>query len=455
MIKDVVLPEISEDVDSGDVIKVLVSVGQVIEIDDPIVELETEKAVFEVPSPFKGKITEILFKAGDTIKVGDVIARIDTAETEAVAPQPEAPAAGPEVAPAGAQETAAPSDLAAPDSTVSAPSEIEQTPTTPARSPAPESRAAPSHTPQVIKEQTPREPPPASPSVRRLARELGVDIYSVRGTGAGGRITKEDLKDYAKNIVSRSEAPAWNFSTDAVSETTKWGPVIREPMSKVRQVTARNMAHAWSTIPHVTQYDKVDITKLEAIRKKYSDKIEAAGGKLTITAILLKVTASALKVFPQFNASIDEDKREVVYKNYYHIGVAVDTDRGLLVPVIRDVDRKNISELSTELNQLAERTRNKKVKPDELEGGTFTISNLGGIGGTNFSPIVYPPQVAILGVARARMEPVYVDEKFEPRLMLPLSVSYDHRIIDGADGARFLRWVVQALEEPILLALEG
>jgi len=275
----------------------------------------------------------------------------------------------------------------------------------------------------------------------------------VPGSGPGGRILEDDLKSYARGVVSGAGAAVPGVSEAGPAEATKWGPVVREPMSKVRQITARNMAEAWQTIPHVTQYDAADITEIEEIRKSYSKKMET--GKLTMTAILLKVAASALKVFPQFNASIDVERQEIVYKHFYNIGVAVDTDRGLLVPVIRSVDDKNIKELSHELNDIAERARNKKITPDEMDGGTFTISNLGGIGGTNFSPIVYPPQVAILGVSRGRIEPVYRDDALEPRLVLPISVSYDHRVIDGADAARFLRWFARALEEPLLMALEG
>ncbi|HXG68953.1 MAG TPA: 2-oxo acid dehydrogenase subunit E2, partial [Blastocatellia bacterium] len=229
----------------------------------------------------------------------------------------------------------------------------------------------------------------------------------------------------------------------------------REPMTGIRRKTAENMRNAWLTVPHVTQHDQADITELEQLRKQFGKKAEAAGGKLTVTAIALKVAAAALKAFPQFNASIDQANNEIVYKKYYHIGVAVDTDRGLLVPVIRDVDKKNIVQLAVEMGQLAEKARNKKLTLEEMQGGTFTITNLGGIGGTSFTPIVYAPEVAILGISRSSMQPVFRGDKFEPRLMLPLSLSYDHRLIDGADAARFLRWIAEALEQPFLLALEG
>ena len=236
---------------------------------------------------------------------------------------------------------------------------------------------------------------------------------------------------------------------------SRWGEIERRPMSNVRRLTADQMARTWATVPQVTQYDQADITELENLRQQYAPKAVAAGGRLTITAIALKVVAAALKRFPQFNASVDMATHEVIYKQYYHVGVAVDTDRGLLVPVIRDVDSKSIIALAVELTQLAERARTRKTSLEEMQGGTFTVTNLGGIGGTGFSPILNAPQVAILGMARSRMEPVYTGGQFVPRLMLPLSLSYDHRLIDGADGARFLRWVAEALAQPFLLSLEG
>ncbi len=457
MIKEVRLPEIAENVDSGDVIKMLVSVGDVVEVDQPLVELETEKAVLEVPSPFKGTITEILIKDGDTIKIDQVILKVDTSATAgasksdtAETPAPPAKKESETPAPAKASASAAPAPPKPGPAPGPAEPDVQQaTAPDPATAP-PVNTPAPAKAPPVVSGSAPA----ASPSLRRFARELGVDLRRVTGTGPGGRILEDDLKNYARDVVSGSRAPIPGAAVEDVTESTKWGAIVREPMSKIRQVTARTMQEAWS-IPHVTQYDKVDITELDAIRKQYSRKLEARGGKLTMTAILLKVAASALKVFPQFNASIDLENNQIIYKRHYHIGVAVDTERGLLVPVIRTVDKKNITELSNELNEVAQKARDRKLSIDEMDGGTFTISNLGGIGGTNFSPIILPPQVAILGVARARMEPVQVNGQFEPRLVLPLSVSYDHRLIDGADGARFLRWIAQALEEPILLALEG
>jgi pyruvate dehydrogenase E2 component (dihydrolipoamide acetyltransferase) len=299
-------------------------------------------------------------------------------------------------------------------------------------------------------------PAPAAPSVRRMARELGVDVNQVPGTGPGGRISVEDVKEHTKRLVSGAGGGAAARSAP-LPDFTRFGPIERQPMRAVRRKTAEHLSAAWATIPHVTQFDLADITGLEELRKKFAKQVEAAGGNLTVTAIALKVVAAALRVFPQFNSSIDLGAEEIILKKYVNIGVAVDTDRGLLVPVIRDADKKNIVQLSVELSQLSEKARTRKITADEMQGGCFSISNLGGIGGTYFTPIVNAPDVAILGISRARMEPVYQKEsgQFAPRFMLPLSLSYDHRVIDGADGIRFLRWVAEAMEQPFLLALQG
>jgi len=298
-------------------------------------------------------------------------------------------------------------------------------------------------------------PAPAAPSVRRMARELGVDINTVPGSGPAGRITIEDVKTQAKQLVTAAAARTAVPDAEPLPDFTKWGEVERQPMRAVRRKTAQHVLAAWRTIPHVTQHDLADITALEDVRKRYAKLAEGAGGALTVTAIAVKVVAAALKVFPKFNASIDPAAEEIIYKKYVNIGVAVDTDRGLLVPVIRDADTKNIVQISVELSQLSEKARTRKIAIEEMQGGSFSISNLGGIGGTLFTPIVNAPEVAILGISRARMEPVYKDGAFVPRLLLPLSLSYDHRVIDGADGIRFVRWIAEALEQPFLLALQG
>ena len=293
---------------------------------------------------------------------------------------------------------------------------------------------------------------------RRFARELGVDVYEVSGSGPGGRIGESDIKNHARQILQNGVSSGFNAgaSTPAVAlpDFSKFGATEIEPFSNVRRATANQMARAWQA-PHVTQFDKADITQIEAARKKYAKQAEARGGKLTVTAILLKVVVAALKQFPSFNSSLDLANEQLILKKYFNIGVAVDTPRGLLVPVLKNVDTKGIFDLAKELGEIAERARNKKTSLDELSGGCFTITNLGGLGGTNFTPIVNVPEVAILGVARGAMEPVWNagTSTFEPRMMLPLSLSYDHRVIDGADGARVLRFIAQTLEDPFLLAL--
>jgi pyruvate dehydrogenase E2 component (dihydrolipoamide acetyltransferase) len=297
---------------------------------------------------------------------------------------------------------------------------------------------------------------PASPTVRRLARELGADINKVLGSGPGGRISEDDVKAFVKTIVLHrsAEAPAAAGRTLQYPDLSRWGAVRREKLSRVRQLISESVSNSWSVVPHVTQFDKADITELEEFRKNFNRKNEKSGVKLTVTAVLMKVLAQGLKEFPRFNCGIDPAGESIVYRDYIHIGIAVDTDRGLLVPVVRNIDKKSIVELARDLNDVAERTRNKQIKPEELEGGTFTISNQGGIGGTDFTPIVLWPQVAILGVSRASTLPIFIGGQFEPRLILPMSLSYDHRANDGADAARFLRWVVEALEQPLMLYVD-
>ena len=405
------LPDLGENIESGDVIRILVAIGDRLAEDQTVIELETDKAVIEVPSSIDGVVTEILVQPGDTIAVGQPILAVEaTAEEAPVAEAEEAPPIAPE-------REAAPVAEAAP--------------------PAP----------------TPDAPVPAAPSTRRLAREIGVDIAQVQGTGPGGRISIDDVKAHSKKLhTTRATAPA---EAAPLPDFSQWGAVEHQPMTKVREITAERLAQAWATIPQVTQFDKADITHLEKWRAEYGKKAEAAGGKLTPTAILIKVLGIALKVFPQFNASIDMAQRLVVYKRYFHIGIAVDTPHGLLVPVVRDVDQKNIIELAVELSELARKTRERKIGPADMQGGSMTISNVGTMGGTAFTPIVNPPEAAILGVARSQVEPAYIDGQLQPRTFLPLSLSYDHRLIDGADGARFLRWVCTALEDPFIALLEG
>ena len=477
MIVEVRLPEISENVDSGDVTKVLVAQGDTVAVDQPLIELETEKAVFEVPSTAAGVVAEINLKPGDSVKVGGVIAKIETEAKAGKSPPTSEPDSAAKTAeapkpPQRAPEPAKAQSASTPREVAPAPRESTSAPSRPAEPVAARASAVPADEPTadsirstvVAVAKDSGAPAAASPTVRRLARELGVDINQVRGSGPSGRISSEDVQNFAKSIITAAtgdgggKGAATGFApaaARALPDFTRYGDVERQPMSKVRALTARTLSYAWNSVAHVTQHDEADITVLEAARKKHAASVEAAGGKLTMTSILVKVCAAALKRFPDFNASIDMARGEIVYKHYYNIGIAVDTDRGLLVPVLREVDRKNLVALSVEVTQLAEKARTKHIMPDDMEGGSFTISNLGGIGGTSFTPIVNAPEVAILGVSRSAHKPVYNNGSFEARLMLPLSLSYDHRLIDGAAAARFLRWVCEALEDPILLALEG
>jgi pyruvate dehydrogenase E2 component (dihydrolipoamide acetyltransferase) len=446
------LPELGENIDQGDLVRLMISPGARVSEGQPVMELETDKAVVEVPSSVSGVVKEIRVKEGDKVKVGQVIFTLEgTAAPPPVRrmPEPVEHVSGQQAARLAfhlamkaegkTEEQALPPDQPVPPQpTFTMPVQLGKV-------------AGTEH----------GDPVAAAPHVRRLARELGLDIYGVTGTGPGGRISEDDVKTHAKATlaaaISAAQAPqaGARFAQPKLPDFTRWGKVERVSMRGVRRKTAEHLREAWNTIPHVTQHDRADITELEHLRAKFAPRAEEAGGKMTVTAIALKVCASALKVFPQFNASIDMEKEEIVYKQYINIGVATDTDRGLLVPVIRDVDKKNIVELAAELSQLSKKARDKKLTPEEMEGGTFTITNLGGIGGTAFTPIVNHPEVAILGLSRGRMEPEWIDGKFEPRLILPLSLSYDHRLIDGADAARFLRWIAEAFEQPFLLSVQG
>lgn len=423
------LPELGENVTSGDVVRVLVSPGDIVAKEQPLLELETDKATIEVPSTMAGRIRTVQVKAGDKVKVGQVIFAIE--ETDGVPPEPGAPR---------------PAEVSDPLKRLEG---VEGVPASVSEQGAGAERGV--GVPAKVSDEPRGTPVPAAPSVRRLARELGVEIARVSGSGPGGRIGADDVKDYAKAVVSgRTSAAA---PAPRLPDFSKWGHVERRAMSGIRRKTAEHLSQAWTTIPHVSQHDAADITALEAIRQRYAAKAEQAGGKLTITAIALKAVAAALQRFPQFNASVDMAAEEIVYRQYIHLGVAVDTERGLLVPVIRNVDQKGIIALSVELAQLSEKARARKLTLEEMEGGSFTITNLGGIGGTSFDPIVNYPEVAILGLSRARMEPVWQEGQFVPRLMMPLSLSYDHRVIDGAEAARFLRFLAEAFEQPFVLAL--
>jgi pyruvate dehydrogenase E2 component (dihydrolipoamide acetyltransferase) len=445
------LPELGENIEQGDLVRLMISAGAKVSEGQPVMELETDKAVVEVPSSVSGVVKEIKVKEGDKVRVGQVIFTLEGGASA----QPEKRASGPVEHVSGQQAARLAFHLA-----MKAEGKTEEQALPPDRPTTPlPAFSMPEQLGKVAGTEH-REPVPAAPHVRRLARELGLDIYNVTGTGPGGRISEDDVKAFAKATlvaaVAAAQAPAAaRMAEPKLPDFTKWGKVERVSMRGVRRKTAEHLREAWNTIPHVTQQDRADITELEHLRAKFAPRAEEAGGKMTVTAIALKVCASALKVFPQFNASIDMEQEEIVYKQYINIGVAVDTDRGLLVPVIRDVDKKNIVELAAELSQFSKKAREKKLAPTDMEGGTFTITNLGGIGGVAFTPIVNHPEVAILGLSRGRMEPEWINGKFEPRLILPLSLSYDHRLIDGADAARFLRWIAEAFEQPFLLSVQG
>jgi pyruvate dehydrogenase E2 component (dihydrolipoamide acetyltransferase) len=445
------LQELGENISEGDLVRLMIAPGAKVSEGQPVMELETDKAVVEVPSSVSGVVDEVKVKEGEKIKVGQVIFTL-----KGVAPKP-AESARPQSKPVEHVSGQHGARLAF-QAAIRAEGKTEEQALPPDQPrPRPAAFSMPAQLNKVAGTEH-RGPIPAAPHTRRLAREIGVDIYDVKGTCPGGRISEDDVKAHAKAaLTSAAQAPAraGHFVAPKLPDFAKWGKIERVPMRGVRRKTAEHLAESWNTIPHVTQHDRADITELEQLRARFAPKAEQAGGKMTVTAIALKVCAAALKVFPQFNATIDMEKEEIIYKQYISIGVAADTDRGLLVPVIRDVDKKNIVELAVELSQLSQKARDKKITLADMEGGTFTITNLGGIGGTAFTPIVNHPEVAILGLSRSRMEPEWIGGKFEPRLILPLSLSYDHRLIDGADAARFLRWVAEAFEQPFLLSVQG
>ncbi|HXG13429.1 MAG TPA: dihydrolipoamide acetyltransferase family protein, partial [Gemmataceae bacterium] len=421
MATEIKLPQLGEGLESGEVLSVKVQPGQTVAEGQALLEIEAEKATVEVPAPMSGRVVQMKVKKGDMVRVGQVYCAIeptDGREEKAEAP-PEAEARPEPEQSDGRRRPAT--------------AEAEPKPA-PARE-APPPAAAPDTGKPVL----------AGPATRRLARELGIDLRQVPGSGRHGRVSQDDIRAYVRRLASGAAGvAAAAVPAPPLPDFERWGPVERRPFESVRKKTAEQMSLAWAQIPHVTQHDLADITDLDAFRRQQEGK----GPKLTITAFALKAAAIALTQFPQFNASLDTAQGQLIVKRYYHIGVAVDTERGLLVPVIRDVDKKSVQELAQELTELAERARQKKVTADDMRGGTFTITNLGGIGGTGFTPIVNYPEVAILGMSRGRWTPVVHNGQVVPRLLLPLSLSYDHRVIDGADAARFTRRIAEMLENP-------
>lgn len=415
------IPHLAEGVESGTVVSILVKEGDKVKKDQTVAELETKKAVAPIQSPFSGTVSKILVKVGDEISVGQAI--IALAE-EGVA---------------SSSEPAAPLSKSEPKSSAAASKVTSKTETI-----------------QVEVEDYYNDADvSAAPSVRKLARELGIDLRKVKGSERGGRVVVADIKAYIQRLevlANQPKASAGQSSSSierptAVSvDFSKWGSVTKKPMSQLRKAVSEAMSASWATIPHVTQFDEADITDLMVLRKQYAPDYEAKKTRLTLSSFALKVVIEALKKYPVLNSSIDESKHEIVYKNYYNIGVAVDTDAGLIVPVLKSVDQKSVFQLSVELGELAEKTRQRKISLDDVQGGTFTISNLGSIGGTHFTPIVNKPEVAILGLGQGVWRAVVKNKKIEQRLMLPVCVSYDHRAVDGADGARFIREIVTQFE---------
>ena len=450
------MPQISEDAESGTIVEILVSEGDTIEAEQSIIAVESDKASVEVPAEAGGKVKEIKVEEGDEVEIGDVIMILeengeaggeDEADDEKEAEDSHEDEEQPEA-----------KDEKEEEDKDEAKQEEEDKEEKQEKVAAEDQHEDKEKKKSSDKKDKNREVP-AAPSVRRLARELNVDIYAVKGTGPGERITADDVKAAAeegkKQESEKKEKSVSSPQASSLPDFSQWGDVERKKMSGIRKATANSMTNAWTTIPHVTQFDKADISTLQEFMQQYEAKAEKAGVKLTITAVLVKLSASALRAFPMFNASVDLENQEIIYKKYVNIGVAADTDNGLLVPVIQDADRKSVIQISRELSELAGKAREGNLKGEEMSGGNFTVSNLGGIGGTNFTPIVYHPQVAILGVSRNQVEPVWNGEAFEPKTMLPLSLSYDHRAVDGAEAARFMRWMCQVMEDPFVMLMEG
>ena len=448
-IKEIKVPDIG-DFKEVDVIEILVKPGDTVAKEASLITVESDKATMEIPSPAAGVVKELRVKLGDKVAEGSMILLLEASEGEAAAPQ----------APKSAEITA-PAEPAPKPAAVPAPA-VE-----PAAEPAAEPAVLPIHKPAPVTFEPVAEAcafkPHASPSVRKFARELGADLSKVRGSGPKGRITQADVQAFVKGVLAQAPAAAsaaaapaggvpFNLPEWPQVDFAKFGPVEMKPLARIRKLSGANLHRNWISIPHVTQFDEADITELEAFRKDSGAASEKQGFKLTLLAFLIKACVTALRQFPEFNASLERGGENLVLKKYFHIGVAVDTPDGLVVPVIRDADRKGVYELARELAEMSKLARDKKLKPGDMQGGTFSISSLGGIGGTAFTPIINAPEVAILGVSRSAMRPVWVGGKgeagqFMPRLMLPLSLSYDHRVIDGASGARFTSYLASVLSD--------
>ena len=432
------------DVDKVDVVEVLVANGDAVEVDAPLITLESDKASMDVPSPLAGKVVEIQVKAGDQVGEGDLILTLEVDGEAAAAEPAESEAA------AVTEETAAPETgaaaAAAPESETPAEKETPAPSEAAEPAPPPEPRSAAPAVAAAV-DLTDQAKAYASPAVRRFARELGVDLNQLRGTGRKGRIVKEDVQAWVKKTLAEPAARGGLLPEMPVIDFSRFGAVERVALTRVQKISGPNLQRSWLHVPHVTQHDEADITELEAFRQEHKARAKAEGFNLTPLAFVLKAVVAALQEYPKVNSSLDPDGEHLVLKRYYHLGVAVDTPEGLVVPVVRDVDRKGIFELARELAEVSQQTRDRKLTPDRLRGASFTVSSLGGIGGTAFTPVVNAPEAAILGVSRSTMKPVWRDGEFEPRLMLPVSLSYDHRIIDGALAVRFTTYLCRVLSD--------
>jgi pyruvate dehydrogenase E2 component (dihydrolipoamide acetyltransferase) len=419
---DVRLPRLGEGADSGTIASIFVKEGDAVKKDQPVLELESEKAVASIPVPVDGVVTKLFVKEGDLIKVGQLLLSVN--EAAGAAPAPRAIDAS-----VGDEEP-----------------EPVQTPSPPPMT-APERPA----TAAIVHERLDGPLPAASPTIRKIARDLGIDLRRVKGSERGGRVVLEDLRNYLQWLQDKAFAPQASASASPAPaprvDFAKWGEVESKKMSTLRKTISTKMVESWTHVPHVTQFDDADITHIMNLRKLHAAAFEKQGARLTVMPFALRAVVVALKQHPVFNASIDEDTGAIVFKHYYHLGIAVDTEHGLMVPVIRDVDKKSMLQLSQEVQQVADKARERKLSIEEMQGGSFSISNQGGLGGGYFTPIINTPQVAILGMGRSAVRPVVREGKIEQRTMLPLGLSYDHRIIDGANAARFIVDLVRAFEQ--------
>jgi pyruvate dehydrogenase E2 component (dihydrolipoamide acetyltransferase) len=417
---DVKLPKLGEGADSGVVVNIFVKEGDTVAKDQAILELENEKAVASIPSTGAGVVTKIFVKAGDRVGVGQKILTIADGAAPAAAPVAATPASKP-----AAKKVVAPS-APEPEEVVEESAEVEE----------------------VSDENV-----AASPSIRKMARELGINLGKIRGSGSGGRIVIADVRAYIQRLVKAAAKPATVAASAAPAKPapvqidfSQWGPIVKKPVTQLRKVIARRMAESWNSVARVTQFDDIDFTRVGELRKKFAAAYEAKGVKLTLTPFVLKAVSETLKKHPIFNSSLDEVASEIIIKEYIHLGIAVDTDQGLMVPVIRDVDKKSLLDLAKELESVAAKARDRKITADEMKGGTFTISNQGAIGGAHFTPIINLPEVAILGLGRGAFKPVVRDGKIEARVLTPIALSYDHRVIDGGSAARFAVDLAKAFE---------